>query len=317
MKKARFLSVMLALLLASGGAQAQLGGAIRRAAQRGAEKAVEKKVEEKAVEEAGKVLDKAAAERQKGEKAAADVLDKAGAALDSASQVQAQADAKADALLSDIPPVEDTPYTPSESEFAFFAMKKGAVQTVALKDAKGKIQSHTRNTVKQIVGTKDAFAVEYQSEALDAKGQPVSSDNPMILNYRIVVSDGAMYLDMKNMFGAMDGLDGVEASGTAVKIPTRPQAGQTLGDAAAKVRIGFINCSAVITEGKVLAEEDLTVEAGTFHCYKISQKTNAAVMGIKSETTTVSWYAKGAGAVKSETFDKKGKLTGSTELISM
>jgi hypothetical protein len=196
-------------------------------------------------------------------------------------------------------------------------MKKGAVQTVAVKDAKGKIQSQTRNTVKQIVGAKDAYAVEYQSEALDAKGKPVSKDNPMILNYRIVVSDGMLYLDMKNMFGAMDGLDGVEVSGTAVKIPTRPQAGQALDDAAAKVRIGFINCSALMTEGKVLAEEDLTVEAGTFHCYKISQKTNAVVMGIKSETTTVSWYARGAGAVKSETFDKKGKLISSTELISM
>jgi hypothetical protein len=313
MKTRRFLFVTLVLLFCCGTTNAQFG--IRRAVRRGVESAVEKKAEQKAEEEANKALDKADAQRKKGEQETAKALDKAGAALDSTAQTQAEADAKIAAIPSEIPAVANTPYKPSESEYVFFAMKEGVTQVFVQKDGKGKIQSQTRNTVKQIVGNKNAFAIEYASEMLDKNGKPANKDNPMILNYRMVVSNGVMYMDMKGMFGAMDGLEGVEVSGTAVKIPANPQAGQTLDDAAAKVRIGFVNCSAVMTEGKVLAEEDLSIEAGTFHCYKISQKTNAVAMGIKNESTTVSWYAKGAGAVKSETFDKNGKLTGSTELI--
>ncbi len=112
----------------------------------------------------------------------------------------------------------------------------------------------------------------------------------------------------------MDGLDGVQASGTAMKIPNNLSVGQTLPDASAKVKIGFINCTAVMTEGKVVAEESISTEAGTFRCYKVSQKTSASVMGIKTEGTTITWYAKGVGAVKTETIDNKGKLIQTQEL---
>jgi hypothetical protein len=117
------------------------------------------------------------------------------------------------------------------------------------------------------------------------------------------------------MLGAMEGLDGAEASGTAMQIPNNLSVGQTLPDASAKVKIGFINCSAQMTEGKVLAEESITTEAGTFDCYKVSQKTNAKAIGIKTEGTTLTWYAKGIGTVKTETLDKKGKVIQSQELI--
>ena len=70
-----------------------------------------------------------------------------------------------------------------------------------------------------------------------------------------------------------------------------------------------------MTEGKCLAEENITVEAGTFRCYKVSQKTNSSVMGIKTEGITLTWYAKGVGAVKTETYDKKDKLLSTQELI--
>jgi hypothetical protein len=117
------------------------------------------------------------------------------------------------------------------------------------------------------------------------------------------------------MFGAMDGLNSVQASGTAMKIPVDLQAGQSLEDASARVNIGLIRCSAVMTEGKCVAIEEVTVTAGTFKCYKVTQKINAVAMGIRNESVKISWYAKGVGEVKSETYDKKGKLQNSTELI--
>ncbi|MDR2927717.1 MAG: hypothetical protein LBV41_05910 [Cytophagaceae bacterium] len=304
------LVIAVALILMCSNVQAQFGidRAIRRGIQRGVEKEAEKQAE-KAVE---KAFEDAEKERQKAEEEA----DRGVNALDSAYQANKTAAAQVPDV--EIPQVSNTPYTPSEDEWAFYAMKKGNVQVFAAKDGKGKVTGQTRNTIKQVVGSKNAFAIECQSEMLDRKGKPITdgSSQPFVVNYRIVVNDGMMYLDLKSMFGAMQGLESVQASGTAMKIPSSLAIGQTLEDANAKVKIGFFNCTAVITEGKVLSEESLTTPAGTFKCFKISQKVNSSALGIKTEGTTVTWYAKGVGAVKTETIDKKGKVIQTQELIS-
>ena len=319
MKTQKFLLATLALLLSCSLAQAQfgrLGNVVENAARRTVERKVEQKTEEAVGKAIDKAFEKADEQREKGEAELEKALDKAAEKVEEAQKAQEEADAAVGDIPDEIPQVGSAPYTPSESEFAFFPMKKGAVQIVAAKDAKGKITSQTRNTIQAITGARNAFAIEYESEALDAKGKPANKDNPLVLNYRVVVKDGVMYLDMKGMFGTMDGLEGVQVSGKSIRIPNNLTVGQTLDDASAKVKIGFINCSAVMTEGKCLAIEDVTVEAGTFRCYKVSQKTNATIMGGKIEGTTITWYAKGAGAVKTETYDKNGKLQSIQELIS-
>jgi len=114
----------------------------------------------------------------------------------------------------------------------------------------------------------------------------------------------------------MKGIDGVEASGTAAKIPTNLAVGQSIDDARIGVRIGFINCLVTTTEGKCIEIEDVAVEAGNFRCYKVSQKINSSIMGIRTEGTVITWYAKGVGAVKTENYDKNGNLQSTTELRS-
>ena len=294
---------------------AQLNRALQRGIQSGVERAAEKKAEEaveKAVSQAiDKALEDAEAERARSRA-------EAEAALKELEEATAESDAQAapPAAASVIPEVGSTPYSPVESEYVFFAMKPGDVQVFVSKDDKGKISSQSRSTIKSITGDKNAFAIAYQSEIIDEKGNPADKDNPMIVNYRVVVKDGIMYLDMKEIFGTLDGLEGVEVIGTPIKIPGNLSVGQTLDDATARVRIGFINCTSVLTEGKCVAIEDVTVEAGTFRCYKVSQKVNSRVLGIKSEGSILTWYATGAGAVKTESYDSKGKLLSSEELKS-
>jgi len=309
-KKTVKLLVCIAFLFVYGSANAQpRPPRVGRMIQRDIERSAERRAEQKAEEAANRGVEKAEAEAERG-------LNKAAEKIEEARKAQEEADAKVANIPDEIPEVSNTPYTPSESEFAFFAMKKGTVQVLATKDAKGKVTGQTRNTIKEITGSKNAFAITYQSEVLDAKGKPADKDNPLILNLRVVVKDGIMYLDTKGLFGAVDGLDGALTSGTSMRIPSNLSVGQTLKDSGAKVRIGFIQCSAVMTEGKCLAIENVTVEAGTFHCYKITYKTNATMMGVKNETTSLTWYAKGVGAVKTETYDQKGKLQSVQELIS-
>jgi len=324
MKKVKFLITAIIFSMMCINVNAQIDR-LNRAVQRGVERAVEKKVEEKAEEvttnalekaEADRAKSEAEADRAKSEAEAEKALNKAAEAIDEAQKNQEEAEAQVASLPSEVPQVGNKPYTPSESEYAFFAMKKGSVQVFVSKDAKGKITSQSRNTIKEITGEKNAFAIEYEIEMLDEKGNSTNSDEPLLYNYRIVIKDGLMYIDMKGLFGAMDGIEGVQVTGSVVKIPNNLSVGQTIDDAKASVKIGFINCVIITTEGKCLAIEDVKVEAGTFRCYKVSQKTNSTVMGIKSEGKTVTWYAKGVGAVKTETYDKNGKLLSTQELKS-
>ena len=294
----------------------RLNQAVQRGVQRGVETAVEKKAEEKAEEAVTNAFDKADAERAKNEEETEKALQQVVDMMEQMQQNQAEADAQMATIPEAIPTVGSAPYTPSESEYAFFPMKTGSVQVFVSKDNKGKVTSQARNTIKAITGGKDAFAIEYESEILDDMGIPTDKDKPLVLNFRVVIKDGLMYLDMKGLFGAIDGINDMQASGTGLKIPSNLAVGQTLEDANTRIRIGFINCLTSMTEGKCLAIEDVKVDAGTFRCHKVSYKTNATVMGIRSEGTVITWYAKGVGTVKSESYDKNGNLLATTELKS-
>ena len=63
--------------------------------------------------------------------------------------------------------------------------------------------------------------------------------------------------------------------------------------------------------------EDVTVAAGIFKGYKFSSDVNTVAMGIKVNAKSTEWYAKGVGIVKSESFDKNGKLQSRMELTEL
>jgi len=104
-------------------------------------------------------------------------------------------------------------------------------------------------------------------------------------------------------------------------LPNNMQPGQTLKDADVTMSMDMgimkLKTTMKMTDGKCLAIEDVTTSAGTFTCPKITQTVSTSVMGKNSTSRTVSWYAPGIGTVKTETYDDKGQLKSSTELVEM
>ena len=82
------------------------------------------------------------------------------------------------------------------------------------------------------------------------------------------------------------------------------------------VDLGGFRVKSTITENEVVDREEITTPAGTFKCYVVKQTSSARMMGIKSETTIKTWYARGIGQVKSETYSK-GELMNTSILTSM
>jgi hypothetical protein len=142
------------------------------------------------------------------------------------------------------------------------------------------------------------------------------------LTYKCV--DDTFYIDMSTFInseqmGANGEMD-VSMTMDQVDIPVNAHPGQELKDGSMEMKMSSgvmnMNMTISIVDRKVEAVEPITTPAGTFDCVKISQNIVTKMM-MTFTTRTVDWYAAGVGVVRSETYDKKGKLSGYTELTAL
>ena len=195
-------------------------------------------------------------------------------------------------------------------------VKEGLSLTYVTKNANGKVQNYSRQTVTSIEGSGSNMTIAFASVAMDAKKKTMP-DTP-IISYAYKVQNGAVILDIKALLNSVitgtssDGL----AEGTPMVLPADMKAGDALSDCEIKMQIAFLKMSASYTGGICEGEEQITTEAGTFLCKKTKYNCKVS-MGIKSEMILHTWYAPGIGIVKQDIYNNKGKLNSSQELIAL
>ena len=67
------------------------------------------------------------------------------------------------------------------------------------------------------------------------------------------------------------------------------------------------------TDRKVIGKETITTPAGSFNCFVITSTTDMK-MGMSQRSTSKQWITEKVGTVKSENYDKNGKISGSSLL---
>lgn len=204
----------------------------------------------------------------------------------------------------------------------FFPTKEGTVLVYKTFDKKDKVTNQVKYTIKHLVINGSDMDITYLVESIDPKDNPVFKEEITIHQ-----KGDKLYLDMSNLINkAAFQKNGeipaeIQITGNNMEIPSNPKPGDTLPDANVEMsmKLGFINMkmSAQVTNRKVEAIEDVTVKAGTFKGYKFSSEVNSSAMGIKVKSNNLDWYAKGVGIVKTENYDKNGKLQSHTELIEL
>ena len=204
----------------------------------------------------------------------------------------------------------------------FFPTKEGTVLVYKSFDKKDKETGTVRYTITKINTNGSDMDITYLVESLDSKEKLAFKDEITIHQ-----KGDKLYVDMSNFINkAAFQQEGeipaeIQITGNNMEIPSNPAPGEMLPDAnvVMAMKVGFVNMkmSADVTNRKVEAIENITVKAGSFKSYKFSSEVNSSVMGIKVNTKGIEWYAKGVGIVKSESYDKKGNLTGRTELIEL
>jgi len=189
-------------------------------------------------------------------------------------------------------------------------------------DAKG-------NNVNQISYTstkKDASTVIVHSEMTDKRGQPGGSGDS-----EITCDGNSLNVDMKSFIPAASARQfskmQMQADGKFLMYPLDLKAGQALPDGSAVISVSngaahFADVYLDITNRKVEQQETLNLSSGNFDCYKITYdvmvKVKIGIIGIPVNMHTTEWFSPKLGRmVKTETYDKRGRLAGTMQLASI
>lgn len=196
----------------------------------------------------------------------------------------------------------------------FFLHKEGVKLTYADKDKKRKINSYTETTATKVTGDADNCTVTYSMMVMDNKKNPVLKQ-PMTQTFE--VKNGTVTYDPKSLVGQiMEGMQ-VTVTGTPFQLPSNVKVGDTFGDYTITLNLAGIKTNTEVTGVKAVAEETLDVNGTSIDCVVIENTTVSKVIGIKQTTIQKIWYGHGIGPVKTNMYNKKGKLMTSQELVSI
>lgn len=202
---------------------------------------------------------------------------------------------------------------------SFFPVDKGTFTEMKNYDAKGNLSGTVRQTVTDVQSKGNGLVIKVQSESIDKKDKSLG-----IQELEMRCEDGVFYMDMKNFYNqaAMGNNEGAEVTIDAkdLMFPANIKPGETLPDGSMTMSFASgpipMNTSINIFNRKVEAIENITTPAGTFEAYKISYDIEMKVP-IKITSKAIQWYAKNAGAVRTESYNKAGKLMGYSELTTL
>jgi hypothetical protein len=202
----------------------------------------------------------------------------------------------------------------------YFTLSKGNVFGYQNLDAKGKVTGTTTTTCLDVVKAGLATNFKVKSEYTDSK-----NSKPSIHEYTLRCENGNFYMDMQGFMDpkSMESLEGMElkVDSKDMMYPSVLSAGETLPNASITISassggMNIMNMIINITNRKVVGNESVTVPAGTFDCYKLTYDVETKMM-FKTNTTVVEYINMGVGNVKTETFDKKGKVAATTVLSEL
>lgn len=231
----------------------------------------------------------------------------------------------------------------------FVPTTEGMVLKTVEKDKKGKTTAYTTTVVAEVRQTPEGMQVTTMNTVYNADGKAVSAQiasdmeggesidqkTADMLNEQIekfstlqtLVTDTEVIIPMTAL---KDLMEDMTMEGYKLNInmddnatyPVSPKAGQTMPPVELSLSITVDSkemeiMSVIIRDRHIVGKETISVPAGTFECWKVSEttdmKTVMGTMTMLSET----WYADGIGEVKSVELNKKGKIESSSELLSV
>ncbi len=198
----------------------------------------------------------------------------------------------------------------------YFLLKEGKNWTIANYNANDKYQGKQTHEILSVEESGNMLTAKIKFVSFDKKDKVVMEDE-----IEFICEDGVIKLDMaqympENMTESFKDME-VEMEFEDLQIPQSLSVGQYLEDGSMTMTVlgpMTMEFKVLMTDRKVMDQENITVPAGTYNAYKINSILKMDAMGIKHETKSVEYIAEKVGSVRTESYDKKGKLVSYTVL---
>jgi hypothetical protein len=209
----------------------------------------------------------------------------------------------------------------------FYYLTKDAEIQMNVYDAKGNENGKQTWKVDEVKQEGVSWRANVKTEFVDKKGRDGSKANGVFrCEGGVLKADMRMSIPQQPM-EAYKNME-VKADEMYKEYPSGLSAGQALTDANYKMEVynkGQLQTTITYkeTNRKVEGKESVTTPAGTWDAYKIMAESNFKASfgntgaGLPFNLRMVEWYVPGFGVVKTETYNKNGKLLGSTQIVSV
>lgn len=204
-------------------------------------------------------------------------------------------------------------YTSAQECTLYFPDEKGTELVTKNYNQKDKLTGTTVQKITDKVVEGENLTINIDHRSYDKKDKLIMDGS-----YEVRCVDGVFYLDMRNMLddaalSAYENME-VEVDANDMAFPAELSAGQTLPDASITIKVNssgvtVMTMTVFVNNRKVETKENVTIPAGSFECYKISSDIESKMM-VKVRVHSVQWITEDYGVVKTESYDKKGKLQG-------
>ncbi|WP_103068093.1 TapB family protein [Aquimarina sediminis] len=202
-------------------------------------------------------------------------------------------------------------------------MKKGALLTYTDYSKKGKELSSTVHETISVTQENEEHHAVIKATKKDKKGKETFATNfNTRCNGGLFSVDMMRFMDYDKLSEQQKEGVALEIDGDVLEFPVNSNVGDELDDGHINLKLnsqGFtlVTMTFDIKNRKIIGEENITTPAGTFACQKITFDFESKFGFIKVKGSGIEWYHDNVVVIKSESYNKKGNLTGYHQLTGI
>lgn len=203
----------------------------------------------------------------------------------------------------------------------YFPDRIGTVREMKFYDQRDRLTTITKQEIIDKIESGNNTSVKVRSTSYDKDENEVHTGE-----LEIICEDGVFRFDLRdfldpNTLAAYEEM-GIEITADNLIYPAAMSENDILpdGELTMVVRSGnttIVTIGITISNRTLEGIEDVTTDAGTFTCYKISYDISTKAGFITTSGSAIEWIAPEVGLVRNETFNRRGRLNGYSVLTSL
>lgn len=186
--------------------------------------------------------------------------------------------------------------------------------------AAGDVKWYHTIKIQDVRQNGDSTAIDYTSYIVNHKHKPYYGKEPAELS--ATVTEEGVTLNVAESVAAVfrtlfPNNTKISSTGGESALPSDMAPGDTLPDVYASVKVLGLTMKITVAERQVLRFETISTPAGSFSCIVVRERKVEKGMGRNRHTVADTWYAKGLGMVRHDTYNLQLELQTSEILTAI